>query len=262
MVNYLKEEGQIGIFDGTNSTRERRNFLLEELGKSNLPDHRVVFIESICNDDKIIEKNIHSMKVKSQDYVGMDLDEAYNDFKQRIEQYVKYYESLDDLNDSEKSYLQVIDTGRRVILNRIHGYIPSKMTSLIMNNNILPRKIYFSRHGESENNTVEKLGGDTELSSLGDNYSYVLSEFVSELPDSTEMCVFTSTLKRTIQTSRHIKLETKSQMKHWKSLDEIDAGIFDGWTYEEIKKEYPNEFSARKKDKFNYRYPRGESYKV
>ena len=46
-----------------------------------------------------------------------------------------------------------------------------------------------------------------------------------------------------------------------KCLDEIDAGIYDSLTYDEIKKKYPEEYNNRKKDKLNYRYPRGESYK-
>jgi 6-phosphofructo-2-kinase/fructose-2,6-biphosphatase len=46
----------------------------------------------------------------------------------------------------------------------------------------------------------------------------------------------------------------------WRALCEIDAGICDGLTYEDIKKRWPEEFAARKKDKLRYRYPRGESY--
>jgi len=34
-----------------------------------------------------------------------------------------------------------------------------------------------------------------------------------------------------------------------KSLDEIDAGEFDGMTYEEIAKKFPEEYAARSKDK-------------
>ena len=36
-------------------------------------------------------------------------------------------------------------------------------------------------------------------------------------------------------------------------LDEIQAGIFDGWTYAQIEKERPEEFAARKADKLRYR---------
>ena len=50
--------------------------------------------------------------------------------------------------------------------------------------------------------------------------------------NSDSLCqVWTSTLKRTIQTAQdlpYLKLT-------WKSLDELDAGVCDGMTYEEIE---------------------------
>ncbi|XP_010089515.2 6-phosphofructo-2-kinase/fructose-2,6-bisphosphatase [Morus notabilis] len=69
--------------------------------------------------------------------------------------------------------------------------------------------------------------------------------------------IWTSTLQRTILTASHIPGFPKIQ---WRALDEIYAGVCDGMTYEEIKKNMPDEYEARKKDKLRYRYPRGESY--
>ena len=46
----------------------------------------------------------------------------------------------------------------------------------------------------------------------------------------------------------------------WKTLNEIDSGVCDDLTYEEIKSRWPNDFESRDADKFHYRYPRGESY--
>jgi broad specificity phosphatase PhoE len=46
----------------------------------------------------------------------------------------------------------------------------------------------------------------------------------------------------------------------WKQLDEIDAGVCDGMTYEEVASDMPAEYVRRSQDKLNYRYPRGESY--
>jgi len=43
-------------------------------------------------------------------------------------------------------------------------------------------------------------------------------------------------------------------------LDEIDAGVCDDMTYEEIKQKMPEEYVSRDADKLRYRYPRGESY--
>ena len=82
------------------------------------------------------------------------------------------------------------------------------------------------------------------------------------------MQVWTSTLQRTIQTAQYLPYNKLT----WKSLDELDAGVCDGMTYEEIEvsdlstllgigltdtrsqKAYPEDFANRDDDKFNYRY--------
>ena len=49
----------------------------------------------------------------------------------------------------------------------------------------------------------------------------------------------------------------------WKALNEIDAGVCEGLTYEEIKQRYPEEYERRNGEtgnKYSYRYPMGESY--
>lgn len=53
-------------------------------------------------------------------------------------------------------------------------------------------------------------------------------------------------MKRTIQTARHLPY----RKKQWKALDELDAGVCDGLTYEEIEKKYPEDFRARDDDKY------------
>lgn len=40
----------------------------------------------------------------------------------------------------------------------------------------------------------------------------------------------------------------------WRNLDELDAGVCDGMTYEEVATKMPEEYGARKRDKFHYRY--------
>ena len=82
--------------------------------------------------------------------------------------------------------------------------------------------------------------------------------------------LWTSTLKRTIDTARHIPhpvLELRAggvwhQMspRVYRNLDEIFAGDCEGMTYKEIETTYNQESVLRKRDKLGYRYPRGESY--
>lgn len=47
--------------------------------------------------------------------------------------------------------------------------------------------------------------------------------------------VWTSTLQRTIQTAQYLPYTKLT----WKSLDELDAGVCDGMTYEEIEVCFP-----------------------
>jgi broad specificity phosphatase PhoE len=47
----------------------------------------------------------------------------------------------------------------------------------------------------------------------------------------------------------------------WRALAEIDAGIYDGLSYSQIKRIDPIGYQDRNVDKLNYRYERGESYK-
>jgi broad specificity phosphatase PhoE len=80
-----------------------------------------------------------------------------------------------------------------------------------------------------------------------------LAEYIKKenIPD---LIVWTSQLKRTIQTAAKID----APKEQWKALNEIDAGICEGLTYQEIAKEHPEEFALRDQNKYHYRYPNGE----
>lgn len=84
----------------------------------------------------------------------------------------------------------------------------------------------------------------------------VLPSVLSGLHGDAPLTVWTSTLKRTMQTAEHLPFP-KLQ---WKALDELDAGECDGLTYEEIERRFPEDFALRDQDKFHFRYRGGESY--
>lgn len=67
---------------------------------------QVVFIETICNDQKIVRRNIHAVGHTSPEYEEKAEDEAEQDFKARIESYKKVYQvhkPVDFLLDSLSS---------------------------------------------------------------------------------------------------------------------------------------------------------------
>ena len=51
---------------------------------------KLFFVESICDDPKIIEANILEVKVTSPDYKHFDKEKVLHDFLERIKHYERY----------------------------------------------------------------------------------------------------------------------------------------------------------------------------
>ncbi|KAK5611097.1 6-phosphofructo-2-kinase/fructose-2,6-bisphosphatase 1 [Crenichthys baileyi] len=215
----------------------------------------VFFVESICDDPEIIIENIKQVKFGSPDYIDRDIEEAMTDFVQRIECYKESYTSIDDEKDRKLSYIKIFDVGSRYLVNQVQDHIQSRIVYYLMNIHVTPRSIYLSRHGESELNLLGRIGGDSGLSPRGLKYADALAVFIRG-QQIKDLKVWTSHMKRTIQTAEALGV----QYEQWKALNEIDAGVCEELTYEEIQENFPEEFAMRDQEKYRYRYPKGESY--
>ncbi|XP_060793435.1 6-phosphofructo-2-kinase/fructose-2,6-bisphosphatase 1 isoform X3 [Neoarius graeffei] len=284
IANYFtKEQGQVAVMTAPYLRREsesrgssspnqtpvvgdKRWYLMpltpQRRGEKSLPalprrgaTRQVFFIESICDDPEIIEANIMEVKLSSPDYKNCDKDEVVEDFLKRIECYKMTYVTLDDENDRNMSYIKIFNVGTRYLVNKVQDHIQSRIVYYLMNIHITPRSIYLSRHGESELNLLGRIGGDSGLSSQGKRYASALSEFIRNQVIK-DLKVWTSHFKRTIQTAEALGVP----YEQWKALNEINAGVCEEMTYEEIQENYPEEFAMRDQDKYRYRYPKGESY--
>ncbi|KAM8792369.1 6-phosphofructo-2-kinase/fructose-2,6-bisphosphatase-like [Eudromia elegans] len=205
--SYLSsEEGQVAVFDATNTTRERRDLILQFARENG---YKVLFVESICDDPRVIEENIKQVKLSSPDYKGRPQEEAVADFLRRIQCYEATYEPLDEQLDSALSYIKIFEVGAR--------YVACK--------------------------------------ERGDRYAAALAAFVRR-QQIRELKVWTSQLRRAIETAEALGVP----YEQWKALNEIDAGVCEEMTYEEIQARFPQEFALRDQDKYRYRYPKGESY--
>ncbi|XP_041860340.1 6-phosphofructo-2-kinase/fructose-2,6-bisphosphatase-like [Melanotaenia boesemani] len=249
---FTTGQGQVAVFDATNTTTERRELIIS-FAKGN--GFKVFFVESICDDPEIIAENIKQVKLSSPDYADCDKDEAVADFLQRIECYKQTYVSLDDDKDRNLSYIKIFNVGSRYLVNRVQDHIQSRIVYYLMNIHVTPRSIYLCRHGESELNLMGRIGGDSGLSPRGTQFAGALGVYMRDQSIS-QLKVWTSHKKRTIQTAEFLGV----QYEQWKALNEIDAGVCEDMTYEEIQENYPEEFALRDQDKYRYRYPKGESY--
>jgi broad specificity phosphatase PhoE len=153
-------------------------------------------------------------------------------------------------------YVKLIDEGTKVIVHHIDGAVLSRIVYFLVNMRTKRRPIWLTRHGESQFNVEDRIGGDSDLSPRGHEFARALAGFMQTRRGKEPLTVWTSRLQRTIQTAGYLP----EQPTNFRSLDEIDAGECDGMTYTEVRKRYPDQFEARAKDKLNYRYPRGESY--
>uniref|UniRef100_A0A8C8VRT4 6-phosphofructo-2-kinase/fructose-2,6-bisphosphatase 2 n=1 Tax=Peromyscus maniculatus bairdii TaxID=230844 RepID=A0A8C8VRT4_PERMB len=250
---FTEESGQIAVFDATNTTRERRDMILNFAEQNAF---KVFFVESVCDDPDVIAANILEVKVSSPDYPERNRENVMEDFLKRIECYKVTYQPLDPDNyDKDLSFIKVINVGQRFLVNRVQDYIQSKIVYYLMNIHVQPRTIYLCRHGESDFNLLGKIGGDSGLSPRGKQFAQALKKFLED-QEIQDLKVWTSQLKRTIQTAECLGVT----YEQWKILNEIDAGVCEEMTYAEIEKRYPEEFALRDQEKYLYRYPGGESY--
>uniref|UniRef100_A0A674D5D3 6-phosphofructo-2-kinase/fructose-2,6-bisphosphatase-like n=1 Tax=Salmo trutta TaxID=8032 RepID=A0A674D5D3_SALTR len=228
------------VFDATNTTIERREVILS-------------FAKE--NGYKVRWSVKAQVKLSSPDYAGCDKEEAVADFLKRIECYKVTYISLNDEKDRSLSYIKIFNVGSRYLVNRVQDHIQSRIVYYLMNIHVAPRFIYLTRHGESELNLVGRIGGDSGLSPHGNKFASALGGYIRS-QCIRDLKVWTSHMKRTIQTAEGLGVP----YEQWKALNEIDAGVCEEMTYEEIQDHYPEEFALRDQNKYRYRYPKGESY--
>ncbi|CAJ0835558.1 6138_t:CDS:2, partial [Entrophospora sp. SA101] len=142
LIGWLKKGGRVGIHDATNSTKSRRKNILERCQREN--NFKVLFIESICDIKKVLDANMR-LKLSGPDYKNMNPDEALADFRKRVENYEKAYETIGE--EEEQT-------------NNIQGYLSGQCIFYLMNFNLESRQIWLTRHGESVHNIEKKIGGD------------------------------------------------------------------------------------------------------
>ena len=238
------------------------------------------------------------LKLRGPDYKGKDPAESLADFKKRVKAYESAYVPLGEYEErNNMQYIKMIDVGRKVIQHRLQGFLVGGVANYLTTFNLSPRQIWITRHGQSEDNLDGKIGGDSPLTEAGHHYATSLYNFVdrkrhewevdqknralesTKLPlqpgdqtppypdllgdlDTKNFCVWTSMLKRSIQTAAVFEQDDNYDVKNWEMLKELDAGDYEGMTYEGIREMHRDEWLKRKADKLHYTYPGvgGEGY--
>src|SRR5262245_33574422 len=135
LFDWVREEGEIAIYDATNTTRARRELIME---RCNAESVNLMFIEALCEDPAVDEATIRETKAGSRDYECFSPEDAIKDFLARIEHYRRAYEPVDH---QDCSYVKLTDLSRHVVLNRIEGELGVRITHFLMSLHSVPQPV-------------------------------------------------------------------------------------------------------------------------
>jgi len=275
LLDFLDNGGDVGIFDATNSTAERRQAIVEEARRRQHKYH-VIFVEIICDDPEVLMTNFKNKVRYSPDFKGLTMDEALRDLQARVKQYEDRYETVDD---DTQSYIKLYNMSSKVMVNRIYGSVAKSLMPYLMGVHIGTRPIWLVRTAQVQANA----SADAGLTDEGLLFAERLSAFVTRrmhefhgatMPDKP-VKVLSSTVtscKQTVEAFFQSSDELTTQsFKQTSALGPLDRGRLSGawWVdqctdkpaFDSLRKRDPKWLEQWKANKLTCRFPGGESYK-
>lgn len=140
---------RVAIFDATNSTKERRRWILQQCAQANEVSGKqtgVFFVESICNDRELLEENFNFKISSCPDFVGVEKEEALADLQERVNKYEARYETIDD---DALSYIQIFNLSSKILVNHVYGRLAKVLVPALMGWHTGSRPIFLCRAGET-----------------------------------------------------------------------------------------------------------------
>lgn len=117
--------------------------------------------------------------------------------------------------------------------------------------------IYLVRHGESVANVERYISGKTDVA-LTEKGVQQAREVAERLTDIKFTAVYSSNLRRAMDTAREIIKDRDLQLVTFKELQERDFGDWEGLTFRQIEAVFPDAWDAFVKRGYNAEVPGGE----
>lgn len=149
-----QRKDRVAIFDATNSTKARRDWVLQECTSNSTKRTGVVFVESICDDKDLLNANFLTKVQTSPDYKDMDPQTAMEDLLSRVKKYEEAYETIDD---DTLSYIKIFNLSSKMLVNHIYGRMAKSIVPALMAWNIGTRPVFICRAGQTMNDQERAL---------------------------------------------------------------------------------------------------------
>ena len=246
--NYLNGGGQVAILDATHASLKRREKINRELD-----DHTVLFVECINDDGEILRASI-LRKIETPEFQHLGRDAAILSFNKRIQYYSAIYRPV----EHERNFVRLNSLHNQIREEEIRDSVPfyDRVRDILVTDTV--RNLFLVRHGETHFNLENRIGGDSGLTDNGREQARALAAHFRRTPIPV---IFTSAKKRTIETASPIQdAQADCAIISLDEFDEIDSGICECMSYEEIRDSCPGIYKKRSRDKYNYVYPGGEGY--
>lgn len=286
---------RVAIFDATNSTKARRRAILERVTAPGRPATGVVFVESVCDDEDLLEENFRQKIRVSPDYADADPEVAAADLRARVRHYERQYETIDD---DSLSYIKVFNLSSKLLANQIYGRMSKIVVPALMAWNLGTRPVWICRAGATSGSSAASSDDDDDgrraragslLGAAGERFRDDLRAFAErgarrwlEARDELDarayagpaletgtsvdgevdgreapLRVLSSTMPRATRTVSW----AEDGMQVRSNLNPLDKGDFAGMELEAIRRKDPDWYARLERDPYNTRFPGGECYR-
>ena len=122
-------------------------------------------------------------------------------------------------------------------------------------------KLFFTRHGETDWNSEKRIQGSTDIE-LNKNGLEQGKELGIALQDKHLHIerIYTSKQKRAVKTAEIVSKYIDKKYEVLEGLEEMNLGLWEGYTWTEVQEKYPEEYSKWLLDRRYTRLREGESY--
>lgn len=233
MVNWFSfhqnNNLKVAIMDASNTIQSRRQIIKTALEAINV---NVIFIECVYETEGLLNEHLPFLHLLSPDYEKLNSEIAQEDYKQRIKYYRHNYEPV---NETDGSFIKLINGGQQVIVNKVTGFLPSKVIFYLINLHFGHKKIFLQVYNPQNQNQNDVIAHCKELVR---NYN----------PDKLVTWAFPDLSN------------VSSPVEYKTQLTALNMANLEGLSQQEISQMYPEEAIKHEQNPYKHRYPRCESY--